>query len=84
MADREQQVREIAHRLWEEEGCPSGEDKRHWATAENIVAQSDHASGAAQSTSPPAAKRARTRKPATEGKAERASAGRLTGGALTH
>jgi len=81
MADREQQVREVAHRLWEEEGCPSGEDKRHWATAENIVAQSDQASGAAE---PAAAKRARTRKPATEGKAQRASAGRLAGGALTH
>ena len=36
MLDREQRVREIAHRLWEEEGRPCDQDKRHWATAERI------------------------------------------------
>jgi hypothetical protein len=25
-----QRVREIAYRLWQEEGCPQGEDLRHW------------------------------------------------------
>jgi Protein of unknown function (DUF2934) len=37
MPDREHRVREIAHRLWEEEGRPSHQDKRHWATAERMV-----------------------------------------------
>jgi hypothetical protein len=37
MSEREQQVREIAHRLWEEEGRPSDQEKRHWATAERMV-----------------------------------------------
>jgi Protein of unknown function (DUF2934) len=37
MPDREHRVREIAHRLWEQEGCPSDQDKRHWATAEQIL-----------------------------------------------
>jgi len=36
MPDREQRVREIAHRLWEQEGRPSDQDQRHWATAERI------------------------------------------------
>jgi len=36
MLDREQCVREIAHRLWEEEGRPTDQEKRHWATAEEI------------------------------------------------
>jgi len=36
MLDREQRVREIAHRLWEEEGRPTDQDKRHWITAEQI------------------------------------------------
>ncbi len=36
MLDRDQCVREIAHRLWEEEGRPSDQEKRHWATAERI------------------------------------------------
>jgi hypothetical protein len=37
MPDREQRVREIAHRLWEEEGRPHDQDKRHWAAAERMV-----------------------------------------------
>ena len=28
MLDREQRVREIAHRLWEEEGRPTAQEKR--------------------------------------------------------
>jgi hypothetical protein len=28
-----QRVRELAYRLWQEEGCPQGEDLRHWFTA---------------------------------------------------
>ena len=36
MPDREHRVREIAHRLWEEEGRPFDQDKRHWAAAERM------------------------------------------------
>jgi hypothetical protein len=36
MSDRDRRVREIAHRLWEEEGRPSDQEKRHWATAERM------------------------------------------------
>jgi len=36
MSDREHRVREIAHRLWEEEGRPPHQEKRHWATAERM------------------------------------------------
>ena len=31
-----QRVREIAYRLWQEAGCPQGEDLRHWFTAEAL------------------------------------------------
>jgi hypothetical protein len=31
-----QRVREIAYRLWQEEGCPQGEDLRHWFTAKTL------------------------------------------------
>jgi hypothetical protein len=37
MPDREQRVREIAHRLWEDEGRPHDQDKRHWHAAERMV-----------------------------------------------
>jgi hypothetical protein len=33
-----QRVREIAYRLWQEEGCPQGEDLRHWFAAKAIFA----------------------------------------------
>ena len=46
MPDREHQVREIAHRLWEQEGRPSDQDKRHWATAEQILDAQDRADAA--------------------------------------
>jgi len=31
-----QRVRELAYRLWQEEGCPQGEDLRHWFTAKAL------------------------------------------------
>ena len=34
--DASQRVREIAHRLWQEEGCPEGEALRHWFAAQNL------------------------------------------------
>jgi Protein of unknown function (DUF2934) len=46
MSEREQQVRAIAHRLWEEEGRPADQEKRHWATAERMLDSQERASGA--------------------------------------
>ncbi len=46
MSEREQRVREIAHRLWEEEGRPADQEKRHWATAERMVDAQQSASTA--------------------------------------
>jgi hypothetical protein len=31
-----QRVREIAYRLWQEEGCPDGDALRHWFTAKSL------------------------------------------------
>jgi hypothetical protein len=31
-----QRVREIAYRLWEEEGCPQGDALRHWFAARTL------------------------------------------------
>jgi hypothetical protein len=31
-----QRVREIAYRLWQEEGCPEGEALRHWFAAKSL------------------------------------------------
>ena len=37
--DREQRIREMAHRIWEDEGRPPGRDKRHWEMAESLVGE---------------------------------------------
>jgi hypothetical protein len=31
-----QRVREIAYRLWQEEGCPEGDALRHWFAAKTL------------------------------------------------
>lgn len=36
-ADRQRRISEIAHRIWESEGCPSGQAERHWQMAEKLV-----------------------------------------------
>ncbi|MBI3743123.1 MAG: DUF2934 domain-containing protein [Chloroflexi bacterium] len=36
--DREQEIRILAHALWEQEGCPEGHDQDHWYRAEVIWA----------------------------------------------
>jgi hypothetical protein len=41
MADREERIREIAHRLWEEAGRPSGLADQHWEKAQQIVDAED-------------------------------------------
>ena len=34
----EQRIREKAHQLWQEEGCPPGQADRHWQAARHLVA----------------------------------------------
>ena len=33
LQDRQQRIRELAHRIWEEAGRPSGQDDLHWRIA---------------------------------------------------
>jgi hypothetical protein len=35
--ERERCIREMAHRIWEDEGHPQGQDKRHWDMAETLI-----------------------------------------------
>ena len=37
MTDRDDRIREIAYFLWLDEGCPEGEEERHWTTAEALL-----------------------------------------------
>ncbi len=33
----EEQIRELAHSIWEQEGCPNGKDVEHYFRAKNIL-----------------------------------------------
>jgi hypothetical protein len=57
MSQREQQVREIAHHLWEQEGRPADQEKRHWATAERMLDAQERTSSAASASPVGAGKR---------------------------
>jgi Protein of unknown function (DUF2934) len=82
MSEREQQVREIAHRLWEEEGRPSDQEKRHWATAERMF---DAARGrSAGSDAQPASATGAGKRGAARKGAKRTPAGSEIGAARTH
>lgn len=34
--ERDEEIREIAYRIWQEEGCPAGSDFEHWLKALSI------------------------------------------------
>ena len=38
---REQRIRELAHHIWEAEGCPTGQELRHWYAATRLVEAED-------------------------------------------
>lgn len=38
MATNEARIREVAHRLWEQEGRPEGREEAHWEMARELVA----------------------------------------------
>ena len=37
MPDRNARIRELAYFLWLEEGCPEGQEERHWLAAEALL-----------------------------------------------
>ncbi|HYS49517.1 MAG TPA: DUF2934 domain-containing protein [Xanthobacteraceae bacterium] len=61
MTSREQRIREIAHRLWEQEGRPPDQERRHWEMAERMVEKEEAGTGGeparkARPSRPPRAK----------------------------
>jgi hypothetical protein len=60
MTSREQRIREVAHRLWEQEGRPHHQDRRHWELAERMIAEEEQ--GAGTRKSPPKARTSRPRR----------------------
>ena len=34
--ERDEEIREVAYRIWQEEGCPHGHEVQHWLKAQMI------------------------------------------------
>lgn len=58
-ASRDEDIRQIAYRLWLDEGCPEGRHAEHWSKAESIWRAQQEAKSAHE---PPPAKAKRARK----------------------
>lgn len=65
MSSEEQRIREFAYQIWQSEGCPHGQDERHWEMARKLVEAERTPAGA---VAKPAT--SRTRKPAAAKPAE--------------
>lgn len=39
--DRQEQIRQRAHQIWEMEGCPDGQEGEHWRQAEEQLRNED-------------------------------------------
>ena len=37
--DGDEEIRQLAYRLWQEAGCPNGSDLQHWLKAQDIWRQ---------------------------------------------
>lgn len=61
----EEQIKQLAHTLWEQEGRPEGRDLDHYLTAKQILEEQEGAKKPARARRPAAAKpaKARTRSP---------------------
>ena len=81
MPDREHRVREIAHRLWEEEGRPFHQDKRHWAAAERML-DAEETARAASHPAPEAKPAGTSKRPTPRRSAKRP--GGASAGATSH
>jgi DUF2934 family protein len=61
--DRDEEIRQIAYRFWQEAGCPDGYEVQHWLKAE-LVWQEEHRPKSKPKRSKPT-KRTKSRKTPT-------------------
>jgi len=41
-SERDEQIRELAYRIWQEEGYPYGQEVQHWLKAETMWLEKHH------------------------------------------
>ena len=58
--ERDEQIRELAYRIWQEEGYPYGHEVQHWLEAESIWQENHRAKSTPKQSKP--LKRTKSRK----------------------
>jgi len=49
---RDEEIRQLAYRFWQEDGCPDGQEVQHWLKAESIWLEEHRPKGEPQETKP--------------------------------
>lgn len=60
--NRDEEIRQLAYRLWQEEGCPDGYDVKHWLRAETIWLEEHHPHSEREHSKPVQSKRIKGQK----------------------
>ena len=55
--NRDEEIRQLAYKLWQESGCPEGSDVQHWLNAEVIWLEQQRAVTHMKPVKPPRAKK---------------------------
>ena len=58
--NRDEEIRQVAYKLWQEEGCPDGYEVKHWMKAETIWLEEKRPQS--ESQQPKAIKKRKSRK----------------------
>ena len=61
-SERDEQIRELAYRIWQEEGYPYGQEVQHWLKAETIWLEKHRVKSQPKSSKPVRPKRTKGRK----------------------
>jgi hypothetical protein len=59
---KEEQIKQLAHSLWEQEGRPAGRDVEHYLAAKQILEEQEATKGRAKASRAKASKSPKTRK----------------------
>lgn len=62
--DHDDQIRQLAYRLWQDEGCPDGYDVQHWLKAETIWLEEHRPKDKPKVSASPKGRRRRQTRPA--------------------
>jgi hypothetical protein len=57
--NREEEIRHLAYKLWQEAGCPDGHDVEYWLSAESLWLDKQHRQVAQAPKATPVRKRTR-------------------------